>query len=456
MLFLFSRRNLHLLLFTLFILSLLFSLFLVSPSLTKGPTRVLRSTSSDAGDDELPLSPDDLFFFETSFDGGNPLERHLLHPPPPIDDLPSFEEYSPLNRVSNLTNYVIFDEASEGLGDRLRGVVTSFFFSRLMGRKFLLLEELVGGRENMAPGGYNWAEEQVSEVYARSPSHPYAIRTFGLGKDEVLINFDFSDVRKFEMIRFTSNLMSVDLLRRAPALRFDEALPAHRSLEAINRQGQIWRYALHHLFRPGPKVGPLLEELARRHLVRGTFKIGIHSRTDDGELISGTSKGASRMQESQRNHLQCLVLRALWEWKRLSLQLKLERFPRGPVFFLSADRSSSLVFLKAWLRKLGFPCFTGEDHGSVSHFRDQGKDQTRTFLDWWLFTKMDLILATPSGFSASASRFECTPFLLYDPKVEKEDAEMCNAFVDYRERGLCFPVEDYDLLGDRWLKSFLA
>ena len=330
-----------------------------------------------------------------------------------------------------------------GLADRLRGIVSLYYVAKLFNRSLLLSDELFGGKgqqyviPNDEPGGPNyWAQPDASGVVmAAGGDHAihYSVfnslpGTFSPHHDSFQ-NFSGAcgvvDVRTNSM--WIPDLLASPHLQRHPMI--DE-------LRQLDQDGQVWHHALKALFRPGPRIVPLLQQIDVDFLLPGTFKIGLHVRTGDLKFGETAVNDFSKVESAP-----CFATKALTEWLSITSGDRAEHYPGGLVIFMTSDDPEILAILNSTLTNLNFTNFFTADHyspGGVRHIAfSEGEDQTRTFLDWFLFTRMDLIIATPSGFSASASRYACTPILTDD--VGHQPSSDCQRWRTYGDAGLCQP-----------------
>ena len=111
---------------------------------------------------------------------------------------------------------------------------------------------------------------------------------------------------------------------------------------------------------------------------------------------------------------------------------------------LNVNVNSILSFfpkVQSLLDDAGLPWFdTFSYAGSPVHIRAHG-DQTRTLLDWWLFTRMDLIVATRSGYSESAAKYSCVPLAVNCVRSAAKNyprgTKLCDKFEVFLQEGLC-------------------
>ena len=348
--------------------------------------------------------------------------------------------------AGGFTGFITVTTPFGGLADRLRGIVSLYYVAKLFNRKLLVNEDILGGagRNYLVPaksGGspFGWISSLTKEVDRCRPMKISATHILVEGYRNVmhLNNFSFEAfAHDDQVVDVVSNKLWI------PDMLLNDNLRAHPGLEEIRRldkKGEIWHSALRALFSPGPHIVTLLERIEADHLPSGVFKVGLHVRSGDAQL--GDKKYTTIRNFTKRDSLPCFPLRVFDEWNSIPLDVREQKYPRGVVVFITTNDSGILAFLKAELAALGITAsFDTETYASVVRHIDyasKGDDQTRTFLDWFLFTRMDLIIASHSGFSSSASRYRCTPIVVEDywhlPHTD------CHRWEVFKKSGMCLP-----------------
>ena len=137
----------------------------------------------------------------------------------------------------------------------------------------------------------------------------------------------------------------------------------------------------------------------------------------------------------------CFVERAIQIWSRVSQDSKMSKLYDQPIFFVMCDHDYACEEALASMSRKGYHGFDADKYASsIKHIGlkvRKNKDQTRTFLDFFFFSKMDSAIITFSGFSTTSVRFNCVPTLMYFQ--EKENENKCQNFFDFTEHGLCHP-----------------
>jgi len=127
------------------------------------------------------------------------------------------------------------------------------------------------------------------------------------------------------------------------------------------------------------------------------------------------------------------------EGKNKSHQIKNKRLI--PIIFITGDNPSVISYLNSVFSYLHIPTFTSEEFGELAHTKQTDKSQTRTYLDWWLLSQSNHILASQSGFPISAAKMQCVPISIYfnpPPNFDEEQLKYTPRFMEFdRRTGLC-------------------
>jgi len=355
--------------------------------------------------------------------------------------------------------YVVITSPKGGLGDRFRGIVSAFFMAHIMGRDFLLVgEDFFGGdgfADYISPEGnpgsqFDWLRKNVTRLLEDTPVEQRQVvahfSAHGTKRDAKLVLLNFDELDKAEVIEIVTNRMWIPNFgwKTDFPQRF---LPRVCQTFDINERGRVWPTALQSLFRPGPRITPYLERARQEFLRPGTFKVAFHIRAGDSEMMN-KNKPPSPFPTP---YVRCFVERALAKWEEVRDS---GEYPNGLVVYVVSDREANA---KEAVRLLGssgvaMVAFEGSvyvDH-QPEHMNNRNGDQTRTFLDWWMLTEMDYLVATESGFSSSASRYKCKEIVTINrrytggpPPQSPEELESasanvtCSVFVHQGPQGLC-------------------
>jgi len=169
---------------------------------------------------------------------------------------------------------------------------------------------------------------------------------------------------------------------------------------------------------------------------------------DDGEKVAGKATSrhlTSHLREVPEAAIDCFARRALKSWT--DVKNATMKYPAGPVVFVTADSSRMARRVMQVISEAGVRVFSSEKYGGkVRHIDKSTKDQTRTFLDWFLLSRMDRLVISQSGFSESAGKFSCSPASIFHniPNMPAfNNFSTCDAhFYDMQETGLCHPSTD--------------
>lgn len=335
-----------------------------------------------------------------------------------------------------------------GLADRLRGIVALFHVAKIFGLKLLISEEsLLGGsgQDYILPSGVtggpdDWRTPNADDILSKSP----AAKRFSAtpkrvtGYQQLNLSADsFDSFVNDPVVDVVTNSLWLRKLQENPRWQNH---PEVKRMAEVDKAGQLWPTALKALFKPGPRITKLLQQVEKDFLRPGTYKVGLHVRSGDSKIGDPDHRAAHF---SYRESYPCYAKQAVSEWTKLPKALK-EKYPNGLVVFMTSDDPAAMSTMRETLQGHNFTNFFDAERysSSVRHIDySKGEDQTRTFLDWFLFTKMDLIIASPSGFSASAGRFHCTPSLIN--AVSHTPLSDCQWWGHFTKQGLCLPSSNF-------------
>jgi len=199
-------------------------------------------------------------------------------------------------------------------------------------------------------------------------------------------------------------------------------------------------------------IEDLLHRVAEDYNFTQSLTIGIQIRSGDSEMIQleeAQEKAAPKQRRSHRevdqSAAECFAWRALDIWANVEDKT---HYPEGLVVFVTADSVHMASRVVEVVTDAGFRAFSGEKYGGdVRHIDKSSRDQKRTFLDWFLLSRMDRLVISQSGFSESAGKLSCSPASIFHnapntPAIN--DLPSCKAhFFEMQETGLCHPFVDH-------------
>jgi hypothetical protein len=245
---------------------------------------------------------------------------------------------------------------------------------------------------------------------------------------ESLEAFNFSGLASTEALHIKTSRNSLSELLNNPSLR--EA-PGHSEFARLRGEGLLQHVALARTLVPGPRTLKVLANMTSEHPLEGYFNVGLHFRTTDAFF-----KRKARSSRTNPRALPEFVSKA--EQLHASLpEASRAAHPRGLRVFLCTDNPLVREKLVELLQGRGVAWFDASRFAPPPAHIRHNVDQTRTFADWFMLTKMSAIVASRSGFSETAARFACLDISIFN----------YGRFHDHLGgRGLCRPETDL-----RWI-----
>ena len=335
------------------------------------------------------------------------------------------ERMSPTERRPQKMVYYI--PSTTGLGDRLRGLVVSYYLAALMERRFLVMNPIEDA---------SLIRVKLAHVpdFVRPPPHltTYQHRPVS-GERDLLRQENFTQVANVDVLVFKSNRGDLSQLFENPDF---QGAPAMEWIMKLKERGVLWHTPLRTIMKPGEKIQQLLGRVREDHLQGQFFKVALHLRISD-EFMMTTNRG--RRDRIHTTSVHCFPLQVERIWDTLPNK---HSYPDGLKVFVTADTPSYALEAQEALTSMNISWFDTDQYaGSPVHIRAKS-DQTRTMLDWWLFTEMDFIIAPRSGFSETAAKYSCKGFSVFCP-VSGQQGD-CERFEVYHSPGLCQPM-DFDM-----------
>ena len=189
--------------------------------------------------------------------------------------------------------------------------------------------------------------------------------------------------------------------------------PIYNTVKEMFNKGVLWSVGLKLLFQPGSEIKRLISTIEENLSIKdNTFKIGLHIRQGD-DSFGKTGKKDERYVPS--NRVPCFVEKAIQLWEEASKKKELA-LDGQPIFFVTSDHETTSQEVIEIFRRKGYRAFDSVEYaGNPVHMKKKKEDQTRTFLDWFLLSRMDELVITRSGFSMSPAKFNCVPSYIYMP-----------------------------------------
>jgi hypothetical protein len=307
----------------------------------------------------------------------------------------------------------LFKPVNAGIGDRLRGLVLAYHLAQILGRTFLAAE--------VSDNGAKFA------LQGRNITDLVEWRHVCSNCRDSLAEVDFGELDRYPVITIQSNQNSLKELHDNPSLRGRPGYPAF--LRGLGR-GTLFHEPLLRVLGPTENVTQALEHLLEIHPLKGHFTVGIHFRTTDAHL---RGKRGSRTHPTR---IPAFVGKVMEVWGSLP-EKKRAAFPLGLQVFIATDSPKALEAFATSFQELGVPWFDASEVAPPPTHTSHGGDQTRTFVDWFFLSKVQLLIASRSGFSETAARRGCVNIIV---------ARYRRFFEFTRGRGLCTPETDLQWL----------
>jgi len=353
--------------------------------------------------------------------------------------------------VDGSTRRIVIAGTVGGLGDRLKGMVNAYILALLTGRALHIPQVHIGDNSgSMRPrDGCGWSDPLPEEAGAEGQPN-WALEVVNT-RGEVFSQTDFEGHRSSPVWTMVSNMPIADEIIYNPQFSGASLTPA---LIKSHQEGKLFHLALRGLLQPSPAAERMVGAELDRQFQNGTyFLIGVHLRAGDNKM--GTRR---RREDYRATHphdfrmvpdaaLHCFFLEAVATWNEVPAKEQ-SLYADGPLFFVASDYPAGARIVMDLLRGAGYRSFEGPALvGNVHHLQDGG-DQSRTFMDWWLLTRCRKMVISVSGYSESASKWNCVPtsFFVNHPTLKQHNefsADRCvHHFVRMRGDGLCVPETD--------------
>ena len=314
-----------------------------------------------------------------------------------------------------------------GFGDRLRGVIVSYYLAALTGRRLLIKNPIRNASLIQIKSNYEIPDSW--DVPSHLTKHHH---NTWLGDQDLLMKENFIQLACVDVIQFHSNRGNLTQLFIHPEF---QATPAMDWILQLKERGLLWHTPLTTIMKPGEKIRQLLGRIREDHFNGQFYKVAVHLRISDDFMLAQNLTTSNTMRISTTSvRLFPLQVQSIWN----SLPNK-EKYSDGMKVFVTADTPKFAAEVQEALTSMKISWFDTTPYaGTPVHVQYNG-EQTRTMLDWWLFTEMDFIVATRSGYSETAAKYSCKGFSVFCPNIYEPER-----FLTYPSPGLCQPM-DFDL-----------
>lgn len=362
--------------------------------------------------------------------------------------------------------YVTVGRMQAGLGDRLKATVNAYVLALLAGRGLAVSDDLLfDNAHSLDHGVCRW------RTGAHKDARPgrWELRVINTRDEGPFYHKDFRSHQDAGVWDVESNMIFSDELLLNPDFASSPPRPA---LFGAHRRGKLFHLALRSLFARSERMEEELRaELARQDPEGTRFLIGFHIRAGDwkigarrrrrsqvyNQLEEGAGEEGARFRTTHPHEYRmapdasypCFVMEGIALWDELSPEER-ERYPGGPLFFVSSDYLGGARRLVDLLRQAGYPAFES-GRGAVRHM-EGGGDHSRTYFDWWMLTRARRLVITVSGYSETAAKYHCVPtsFFVNHPTLKNHNnftpRKCVHHFIRMRGDGLCVPEADDDFL----------
>ncbi|EPZ34199.1 hypothetical protein ROZALSC1DRAFT_27776 [Rozella allomycis CSF55] len=321
------------------------------------------------------------------------------------------------SKIKKLKDYLLNDKSNEeknkltfrchehpcgGLGDRMRGAIFVFYLSLFTNRRY----------------DFNWDFPHPIELFIDTPS--FIKHTYKSDENPHIIyhidNYSLDWVRNTNFVKDWEKFSNVEIrsnnylwLHLFENQHFQEIINRKFSyLKGLNKF-ELTHIAMNILFNESPSVILKINNILKN--VPSMYKIGIQHRTGDKEF------GVDWIRHSPRSGA-CLATQAVKVCKESKIKC---------AFFITSDSPKSLLKIKSIISKDSKDHIFMDSPGIIKHVDMPGKtnstdfeeNYSKTYVDWFLLSRMDALIISRSGFGELAS----TRFLPSTYRLDLEKSE---------------------------------
>ncbi|KAK9710207.1 hypothetical protein K7432_008598 [Basidiobolus ranarum] len=314
------------------------------------------------------------------------------------------------------------DDLCGGLGDRIQGVLSTFYLALLTDSQFkiewtkpLLLQEFIVPNSN----GIDWISTRISMDKGKTSVLNYGdTDSSAVIEDSYSMNF-LEQWKRFEKINVHSN--QAFWVRLTKNNTWGSEAGKQYQLHQLPASYLYTIAARILLTTPSNKLLPYINNVTQQWDAREVYKIGLHMRTG-GEGVWNDPKRVN-IEVAVR----CFVAEAVSLYEKYVQE---HSTPLKPIFFVATDSQSAIQLLHQEFQKLQYDLYFNQ--GNITHLdRDSAgklfQDNVRTYSDWFILQQMDALVITRSGFSETVAAMTLKPTRRYISGSE------CK-FIDFAEK----------------------
>ena len=331
--------------------------------------------------------------------------------------------------VRMVVHSVTRGDPTGGLGDRLNGILTSFYLAVLTDRAFFIhWDKPVPLTTFLVPGGpINWVPDPRWLVRAQSAERlQYTDRCAELRRllSEPGDAPPFAVGTPVALLTVSTNCNMVDVLFASPLYR---ATAACAALWPAYARGDLFPFAFTTLFKPSCVLANAVAGAEAALFDHAGRRIGVHVRTGLDPSFRDPARSTLVIADQARVFANATVRLALalsaaappaaGESVLVSSAAALELDGTTTAVFVVTDSAAMTAALADALHQVA-PTVTVvslpiDDALPLTHIDHNGtpdaRDHVRTFLEWSLYRRMDAMVVARSMYSLQASRAACVP-----------------------------------------------
>jgi len=309
-----------------------------------------------------------------------------------------------------------------GLGDRLNGIVTSFYLALLTDRAFLIRwTRGCPWTHFVRPAYFDWRvpEEKVDKLSLKeffAMDHFRDVQQFFSSEDVI------TGLRDFSLVTINSNMPWADIFLDNPY--FKANVEKYR-LKELNDRGLLQAFALRAIMRPTSLIEGVLEHLAvammdQGHELHKLHFIGLQIRTGgDGDWWDPGRVPREKVPTFFDAALDIAHPADGGSNNTLAIPRSQTLGPLKPVIFISTDSNKAITELTAYGKDKKVDVVTLEGlAGPITHIDRSGNVGTiernlRTWADWFMLMATDNLVISRSGFGENAAALTCLPSIFF-------------------------------------------